>query len=156
MSCWDNPRRKFDIILVWVQLVPSFRFTYEDIAAVFESFDFFLDLSKLDLVGLGWPFEQQFMGAETCKCPFCSWHRKAVSSWKKILRMGQWIFAEYAWTVFVRADLEAQVVLSHLVYRKSFLVLLVPNFLAERPNLVDEVWVEFFWMLTIFWDFVGF
>jgi len=53
--------------------------------------------------------------------------------------MGQWIFAEYAWTVFVRADLEAQVVLSHLVYRKSFLVLLVPNFLAERPNLVDEV-----------------
>lgn len=70
--------------------------------------------------------------------------------------MGQWIFAEYAWTVFVRADLEAQVVLSHLVYRKSFLVLLVPNFLAERPNLVDEVWVEFFWMLTIFWDFVGF
>ena len=84
-----------------------------------------LTLSKLDLVGLGWPFEQQFMGAETCKCPFFSWHRKAVSSWKKFLRMGQWIFAEYAWTVFVRADLEAQVVLSHLVYRKSFLVLLV-------------------------------
>ena len=37
------------------------------------------------------------------------------------VRMGQWIFAEYAWTMFVRADLEAQVLLSHLVYRKSSL-----------------------------------
>lgn len=33
--------------------------------------------------------------------------------------MAQWIFAEYSWTVFVRADLQAQVLLQHLVYRKS-------------------------------------
>ncbi|CAE7550905.1 Abcc6 [Symbiodinium sp. CCMP2592] len=33
--------------------------------------------------------------------------------------MGMWIFAEYAWNIFVRADLRAQVLLCHLTYRKS-------------------------------------
>ncbi len=73
------------------------------------------------------------------------------------LRMGQWIFAEYAWTVFVRADLEAQVLLSHLVYRKSFLVSLgccvliswlEHQFLA-REGSVDELCVEILWMVFL-------
>ncbi|CAK9086535.1 unnamed protein product [Durusdinium trenchii] len=48
--------------------------------------------------------------------------------------MGQWIFAEYAWTMFVRADLEAQVLLSHLVYRKSLFLRL-----EESPYTVGDL-----------------
>jgi len=33
--------------------------------------------------------------------------------------MGSWIFAEFGWTMYVRADLCAQVALSHMTFRKS-------------------------------------
>ncbi|CAJ1333106.1 unnamed protein product [Effrenium voratum] len=48
--------------------------------------------------------------------------------------MGQWIFAEAAWTLFVRADLQAQVLLSHLVYRKSLFLRL-----DECPYTVGDL-----------------
>ena len=54
--------------------------------------------------------------------------------------MGQWVFAEYAWTMFVRADLEAQVLMSHLVYRKSFL----GGGVEEREERGSSGW-EIFW-----------
>lgn len=49
--------------------------------------------------------------------------------------MGQWIFAEYAWTLFVRADLEAQVLLSHLVYRKSWVLRAFQRSFLCFPNV---------------------